>query len=70
MVSKSYVVSKYSKTVENKEETCDESDSKMQAVDHAKKNSMNKNFGFIINVNEVRREMVSLIYRTPLGGIF
>lgn len=62
MVSKSYVVSK-SKTVGNKEETCDECDLKMQAIDHVKNNSKNKNFGFIINVNEIRREMVSSMYR-------
>lgn len=61
MVSKSYVVSK-SKTVGNKEEACDECDIKMQPIDHVKNNSKNKNFGFIINVNEVRKEMVSWRY--------
>ncbi|CAG9809337.1 unnamed protein product [Chironomus riparius] len=59
MVSKSYVVSK-SKTVGNQEEASDVCDSKMQAIEHVKSNSKNKNFGFIINVNEVRREMVKM----------
>ncbi|XP_070490545.1 uncharacterized protein [Chironomus tepperi] len=58
MVSKSYVVSK-SKAFENKE-ACDECDLKMQAIDHVKNNSENKNFSFIMKINEVRREMVKM----------